>query len=41
MDEERLNNFIEIDKKNEDKKDAKVKDEINIRKAKHRLYVLK
>jgi hypothetical protein len=39
MDEERLNKFIEIDKKNEDKSGAKVKDEINIRRANHGLYV--
>jgi hypothetical protein len=40
MDEGRLNKFIEIDKKNDDKSGAKVKDEIKKRKLKHRIYDL-
>jgi hypothetical protein len=40
MDKKLLNKFIEIDKKNEDKRDAKVKDEINKRKEKHEFSVL-
>jgi hypothetical protein len=40
MDEERLHKFIEIDKTNEKKNVAKVKDEINKRKLKHGNYDL-
>jgi hypothetical protein len=39
MDKERLHKFIEIDKINEKKSDAKVKDEIDKRKVKHEIYV--
>ena len=40
MDKERLNKFIEIDKKNEEKRYANVKDEIYKRKVKHEINVL-
>jgi hypothetical protein len=40
MDKERLNKFIEIDKKNEEKRDENVKDEIFKRKVKHEIDVL-